>query len=1670
MRSRPISSLTIALLCLAAVPLATIAAITVPPASKAACCTTFEPPPPPAPDGDTKFFEIPGSVPNVMLLLDSSGSMKEFPRNLAWQGYNLSGTQAQSTGTCALQTPFVNDTTAYTITDSKYDVPYDNGYSADVVDDPPWGLARCTAKQARPTTDGATDWCMFRPDSYYKMVNGVAMSGGRFWDDTSALVYNANPCAAVTSSGAVVQNNSNAIVTADVTACTNCLATKGYYIFQARYRSGNGGNSYANTTEQIVFSGRFLNAFPPKHVIARKVVKDLVKLDAANPSPSVDPVRFGLANFVENGTAGFSTSFRTTDGGRLVVPIGPSCTSAAHPETHRADYVAARQAIVDSINAIDDSWNSVYFRFASNTPLAESLFNIGQYFSNTGTSALYTSLFGASWTLPRTGDTRDFRETSPGLVNAAWAQPGSNQHSICWSCQQSSVVIVTDGEPNADSNLPASGTSTAHSSFNNDFRYWSNATVDCPACQCDQSNGDLCTLTSPVVPSGSNIPNLLHKVAYFLAQTDLRPDLPADPTDVTNLKQSVSTYTISFGLDASATAPAGDKKAIAELQKTAQLGGGLFSNTSSGTELRDALTTAVTDFFSRQAAFSSQSANALQTSKTNQVDAFLGRFRTTSATMWEGHLFTGMVFDEFGQGCDERFSTANQQTLACGTKPAQNPNMNGDEDASGRAICSGAYMVDRDCDPIIADAQGNFKKGTFDPTSHQLSAGPDDADMAWDAGKVLSDPDQTGYKSADETAANKRLIYTVIDVNGDGKLTAADGLVEFTVDNVAALAPAMGLDQAWCTNLLKRINVCGASPLPACPSTWDAAAKQLCAKQVIYFIRGYDVLDWDGDHCAGPGSYYNTTNGWGSCTTDAGCAGPGGLVEATCQSGKCVNNNCSANGEQRDRSRDSRAERDREFWKLGDIFHSSPVLVKPPIDKVTCSFGIFEHQCVPTLFGGSGWRAQSAKCYPPLASYDTLDAYDKYRSDNLARKMVVLVGANDGMLHAFDGGDALTGQSRTITGGYQYSAGTGTELWAFIPPDLLPRLRNALDGHSYFVDGNTMVRDVWIDSNRDGIKQSTEYRTLAVLSERGGGTRFTGLDVTSPTAPRFLWTFPEGCSDLSPLAGQTWGDFLPRAPPILPVQVDVTTADPSSCGFEERWIVGLNGGYDPSMVRGRFVALVDVATGKPIWKFTDADYQAMRGDTKASMFPVAATLGGMDIGAAVAPKGIYDTDGYFDTFSWGDTGGNVFVARAYPQGHFDAVTGLVDNWFAARTFEMNRKTDDSMQARGKSQFFQMTVNVMDYPSRMYVLLGSGNRERLLSQTPTCGPDNVLSCCQAQCPSVTTTSNVDYGGGSCSTGSTFTCNAGAMTYTPGTTSSCSGSYTCGPARDTVSMSFDCGSAGVAASTASFGVDATGATTIQVDFPKPELTVSSLVPACGASSPRDCYFAFWAYGVAPEKRFTSQSEAKSFESNRFTDVPSYEGCGAFGTCSVVDVTSVVAKASGTVGAAKLGDPGWKYCYGKTCPLQGCTETWCDEKTTSQPLTIGGCLSWSTFRPTGSAGSGEPCTPPSGLPTAFAYRANVFSGVPDETCSMYAQASRSDVIYGRATQKGTFAPPQSPAARATISGQGIQVSAVTTDDSGTEKKLFGKTRGLVQPIYQIEVPRVVHTCRHVDPTTCQ
>jgi type IV pilus assembly protein PilY1 len=148
-----------------------------------------------------------------------------------------------------------------------------------------------------------------------------------------------------------------------------------------------------------------------------------------------------------------------------------------------------------------------------------------------------------------------------------------------------------------------------------------------------------------------------------------------------------------------------------------------------------------------------------------------------------------------------------------------------------------------------------------------------------------------------------------------------------------------------------------------------------------------------------------------------------------------------------DEDKDSNTTEDRP-WKLGDVFHSTPVLVTPPV----------------------------------LALNDA--GYQAFKTSQAGRTTVLIAGANDGMLHAFRESD-------------------GAELWAFVPPGLLDGVKNltSLSGdHLYYVDASPIAAD---------IKISGSWKTIIVFGLRRGGSHYYALDITNTTAPSFLWSFTD---------------------------------------------------------------------------------------------------------------------------------------------------------------------------------------------------------------------------------------------------------------------------------------------------------------------------------------------------------------------------------------------------------------------------------------------------------------------------------------------------------------------------------------------------------------------------------
>ena len=119
---------------------------------------------------------------------------------------------------------------------------------------------------------------------------------------------------------------------------------------------------------------------------------------------------------------------------------------------------------------------------------------------------------------------------------------------------------------------------------------------------------------------------------------------------------------------------------------------------------------------------------------------------------------------------------------------------------------------------------------------------------------------------------------------------------------------------------------------------------------------------------------------------------------------------------------------------LGSVIHSGAAMIGAP---------------------SAGYNREQFPAYSPeVEDWDETDGgYLEFVETHRERRRVAYVGSNDGMLHAFDAG---VGES----------AGTGAELWAYVPRELakaVGRLTSDTFGFEPMVDSTPVVRDVFID-------------------------------------------------------------------------------------------------------------------------------------------------------------------------------------------------------------------------------------------------------------------------------------------------------------------------------------------------------------------------------------------------------------------------------------------------------------------------------------------------------------------------------------------------------------------------------------------------------------------------------
>jgi len=304
-------------------------------------------------------------------------------------------------------------------------------------------------------------------------------------------------------------------------------------------------------------------------------------------------------------------------------------------------------------------------------------------------------------------------------------------------------------------------------------------------------------------------------------------------------------------------------------------------------------------------------------------------------------------------------------------------------------------------------------------------------------------------------------------------------------------------------------------------------------------------------------------------------------------------------------------------WKLGDIFHSNLLAIGQP--------------------------------NPYFADpRDTNGTYLLYENESSiqSRAKIVVAGANDGQLHAFDGN-------------------TGSEHWSFIPANLVPKLQFLAHTnnpsyllHQFFVDGPISAADVWVGSGSGTAKSVSDWHTYLVFGEGKGVRDNTGaagntsylwssspycdqnfnvppnnspyvwtstyqyycgyhaLDVTATgSTPLYNWkinsTASTGAisSSHGPYLGEPWSKMA-----IGKVIIS----------GNETWVGMIGGGYGQSGTAGQGFFVVSLHDGHILWSYTNQNNSAM------SYIPAAPTI--VDT----------DNDGFIDTVYVGDLSGQMW--------------------------------------------------------------------------------------------------------------------------------------------------------------------------------------------------------------------------------------------------------------------------------------------------------------------------------------------------------------------------------------------------------------------------------------------
>ncbi|HYO51203.1 hypothetical protein [Archangium sp.] len=392
-----------------------------------------------------------------------------------------------------------------------------------------------------------------------------------------------------------------------INECVACLTTKGWW--RGPIVTSNTSPSQAGPSQEMgqpplppeafrkwILSGRVLNVRPPKFVVARKELKEVIRTAPA--------VRMGVATFGDD--------HGWFDPALLIEPLRPSCYMS---------YPTINESTLDRPR-LTRAVNQVRFRNPERST-GEALFSLGGYLSSQKTDNRWENWFkqplNPGWGWPGGWNGGTYDDPYTGTSGASWGMtvdewfeqpymdPATGQYwpgqpwedvtnerrSVCFATQRSAVIVVTGGTPRSDNTVPITKMMDILEANGATHFDGSPLTFDPVNPEtnpnvggvnyCDQfvknpgspwpeyyTKAD-CDYTAYNWPAGLGVgnKNFMDDVAFFLSRTDLRGDMAGS--------QTVRTYVIGYN----------DSSPM--LQSIALAGQGIFYRSTNPIQLRDAL-------------------------------------------------------------------------------------------------------------------------------------------------------------------------------------------------------------------------------------------------------------------------------------------------------------------------------------------------------------------------------------------------------------------------------------------------------------------------------------------------------------------------------------------------------------------------------------------------------------------------------------------------------------------------------------------------------------------------------------------------------------------------------------------------------------------------------------------------------------------------------------------------------------------------------------------------------------------------------------------------------------------------------------------------------------------------------------------------------------------------